>query len=42
MRIDPADESEPLTINEARVEREHAKIMQPENIYLIEEIVETE
>ena len=42
MRIDPPDDYVPLPIKDAHAERQQSKLMQPENIYLIEEIDESE
>ena len=37
MRIDPED-PEPLTYEDALKEKEHLELLQPENVYRIEEI----
>jgi len=37
IRVEP-EKIEPLTYNEAKKEKEQAELMQPENIYEIEEI----
>jgi len=42
MRINIEDEEEELTLHEAEKEQEHCELMQPENIYKIERIDETE
>jgi hypothetical protein len=42
MRIDASDDVEPMTLAEAFAEAEQAKLMQPENVYTVEEIDETE
>lgn len=42
IRIDPPDGIEPLTEAEALIEVGQARFMQPENIYRIEKIDDTE